>query len=231
MKKLFSVLALTLAMNFLAAAGGIAWLFQSHHLDRTRVHAIKELVFPPEQPAAPATQPSAPGESSASHQLEELLAKTVGKRTAAEQVQFIQDRYVQSMAELDRRERELAARDLQVSDASRRLLADRKTLDTERQKLVEREQEADRLANDKGFQDTLTMYSKMAPSQTKTIFMGLEEPIVAQYLDAMDVGVQKNIIKEFKTPDEMTRIKSILERIRKPAQAAADPSPATGGKE
>ena len=44
-------------------------------------------------------------------------------------------------------------------------------------------------------------------------------------------GVQKNIIKEFKTPDEMTRIKGLLERIRKPAQAATDPAPVTGGKE
>src|SRR5438552_17683483 len=123
-------------MNFLAAAGGIAWLFQSHHLDRTRVHAIKELVFPPEQPPAPATQPAAPGESSASRQLEELLAKTVGKRNAAEQVEFIRERYTQSMAELDRRQSELAARELQVADASRRPLADRKALAAEPQKLT-----------------------------------------------------------------------------------------------
>jgi hypothetical protein len=208
-------LALTLALNFLAAAGGVAWLFQSHHLDRLRVHAIKDLVFPPEQPPAPATQPTVSRESSASRQLEELLAKTVGKRTAAEQVQFIQERYYQSMAELDRRQSELTARELQVADASKRLLADRKALDAERQKLTEREQEADRLANDKGFQDTLTMYSKMTPSQTRAILYSRSRSSPNTWMRWM--WASERTSSRGRAPDEMTRIKSILERIRKRA--------------
>ena len=44
-------------MHFLALAGGVGWLFQSGHLDRTRVTAIKELLFPPPAANAPATQP------------------------------------------------------------------------------------------------------------------------------------------------------------------------------
>ena len=42
MKKLFNVIVLALAINFLAAAGGVAWLFRSGHLDRAR---LLEVIF------------------------------------------------------------------------------------------------------------------------------------------------------------------------------------------
>jgi flagellar biosynthesis/type III secretory pathway ATPase len=44
-KKLITVVVLTLAINFLAAAGGIGYLFQSGKLDREKAQAIKDIVF------------------------------------------------------------------------------------------------------------------------------------------------------------------------------------------
>ena len=48
MKKLWNVLVLTLALNFLAVAGLAGWLVQSKKLDRTKAHAIKAILFPTE---------------------------------------------------------------------------------------------------------------------------------------------------------------------------------------
>ncbi|HVT89475.1 MAG TPA: hypothetical protein VHD56_11525, partial [Tepidisphaeraceae bacterium] len=57
MKKLLTVVILTLALNFLAVAGGVGWLYQSGKLDRTKVAAIKDILFP--KPVdQPTTQPA-----------------------------------------------------------------------------------------------------------------------------------------------------------------------------
>src|SRR5438045_9724476 len=88
MKKLWNVLVLTLALNFLAVAGLAGWLVQSKKLDRTKAHAIKAILFPTEL-AAPATQPSTQPTTQPTLRLEELLAHASG-RTAAEQVELIQ---------------------------------------------------------------------------------------------------------------------------------------------
>src|SRR6266550_1067897 len=102
MKKLWSVLVLTLALNFVALAGGVTWLYQTHRLDRQKVMAIKDIIMPPT--TAPAT--TEPAEDRAATQpvlrLEELLASKVGRSTA-EQVEFIQHTFDAQMAQLDRR--------------------------------------------------------------------------------------------------------------------------------
>ena len=47
MKKLFSVLVLMLALNFLAAGGAVGWLYQSGRLDKTKIAEIRSVLFPP----------------------------------------------------------------------------------------------------------------------------------------------------------------------------------------
>ena len=87
MKKLWNVLVLTLAINFMALAAAVGCLYQAGRLDHARVVAMKEILFPPPAPAAPTTQPAedTPVAPRSSRRLEELLSKMAGKRTAAEQ--------------------------------------------------------------------------------------------------------------------------------------------------
>ena len=234
MKKLFAVLVLTLAMNFLAAAGAIGWLFQSGHLDRPRVQAIKDVVFPATQPTAPTTQPAKSDEPrSASRQLDDLLSKTLGNHTAADQVEMIRQRYDQSMAQLDVRQRQIEDLQRQVTEARQKLVEDRKALDADQQTLAERQKQAERLASDKGFQDTLALYTSMQSKQVKTIFMTLGDQTVADYLDAMEPRTASKIIKEFKTPQETERIQRVLEKMHHPQQSAqaSAAAPASQSKE
>ncbi|MDB5290215.1 MAG: hypothetical protein JWL69_1456 [Phycisphaerales bacterium] len=230
MKKLWDILVLMLAINFLAAAGGVAWLYQSGRLDRTRVTAIKELLFPPPQAPGPATQPAEPAPSGPSQRLEELLAKRTA-RPATEQVEFIRQTFDATAAQLDQRERVVGELERQVAAANRKLVEDRKALDTDRQKLVEQQRQTERLAGDKGFQDTLTLYNTMPGKQVKSVFMTMDEQSAAEYLDAMQPRTAARIIKEFKTTEETDRMKRILDKMRHPpavASAAAGPTTREG---
>ena len=213
MKKFATVVVLTLAINFLAAAGGIGYLFQSGKLDHDKAMAIKDIVFAPT--TAPSTQPSE--ESAPTTQpvnsLEALLAKASG-RTAGEQVEFIQKSFDAQMAILDRRQRELVDLQRQIDLAKGQMERDRVKLQKGETELASQEAQAKKLATDKGFQDSLSLYKTMPSKQVKTIFMSLDEATMRQYLQAMEPRVASRIMKEFKTPDEVARIQKVMESMR-----------------
>jgi flagellar motility protein MotE (MotC chaperone) len=236
MRKIFDVLVIMLAINFLALGAGVGWLWRTGRLDRARVISIRQMLFAAPPAVAPATQPSAPDEAapalSPSKQLEALLARHAG-RPAAEQVQFVQQAFDSTMAQLDKRQQDVAYREEQVARANQKLADDRKSLEAERQQLLDKEKQADRLANDKGFQDTLNLYNSMSGRQAKQVFMTMEETSAAEYLDAMTPRNAARVLKEFKAPDEIERMKRILEKMRHPPALAkgADAAPATEGNQ
>lgn len=221
MKKLFNVIILTLAMNFLLAAGAAGWLFRSGHVDRQKWIEVKKILFPPpatDVAAAPTTQPDATTQPT--RRLDELLARESG-RSAAEQVEFIQQTFDVQAAQLDRRERELDDLQRQVDLAKRQMARDRAKLEQDQKNLTDRQQQATRLASDKGFQDSLQLYTSMQPKQVKTVFMTLSDDVLQQYLEAMEPRTASKIIKEFKTPEEITRIQHVLEKMRQAAPTDA----------
>lgn len=223
MKKLGSVIVLTLAINFLAAAGGIGYLFQTGKLDRAKIFAIKDLLFAPPPAEAPTTQPAADDAAATTqpvNSLDKLLAQASG-RTAGEQVEFIQRSFDAQMALLDRRQRELADLQRQVDLSKQQMEKDRLALEKARTELATRQQQATKLATDKGFQDSLALYNTMPSKQVKTIFMTLDDTAMKQYLEAMQPRAAARIIKEFKTPEEVARIQKVMESMRLAQQASA----------
>lgn len=246
MKKLINVIALALAANFLVAAGGVGWLVRTGHLDKARAAEVKRVLFP-----GPATRPTAgvtlaaaaaatttrpaadPDADDAGPHIDALLAKATG-RPAGEQVAVVRQAFDAQSAELDRRRRELL--DLRhqvevgraaVADDRARLAADRKTYD-------DGVAAAGRLAEDKGFQETLAVYQAMSSKQVKTLFMSQPEDRVGQYLQAMPPKTAARIMKEFKTADETDRLQRVLERMRAAAAVAADrvaPPPAASERQ
>jgi len=218
-KKLGGVIVLTLAINFLAAAGGIGYLFQSGKLDRAKVSTIKELVFAPPPVSSATTQPSTQPTTKPVNSLEELLAKASG-RTAGEQVEFIQRSFDAQMALLDRRQRELTDLQRQVDLAKQQMERDRVALEKGRTELTARQELAKKLETNKGFQDSLQLYNTMPGKQVKTIFMAMDDATMRQYLQSMQPRVAARIIKEFKSPDELTRIQKVMEAMRTSEQTA-----------
>lgn len=214
MKRIWDLMVLTLAVNFLIAAGAVGWLYKSGHLDKERAGKIKEVVFPPTTRPVPTTQPASDTEDHSHAQLDALLAKHANL-PAGQQAELVRQAFDSQMAELDRRSRELEDLKAQIDLANSKLVADRATLDADRKKLTDQQEQAKRLATDQGFQDSLTLYNTMPAKQAKSIFMTLSDDAMTQYLRAMDSMAAGKIIKEFKTPDELDRVQRILETMRK----------------
>jgi flagellar motility protein MotE (MotC chaperone) len=216
MKRLWNVLVLTLALNFMALGGAVAWLYQGGHLDHSRVQAIKAILFPPPAPEAPATQPATTPDPTTQPtlKLEELLAKH-SNLPAGEQVEFIQRTFDAHMAQLDRQRRVLEDLKMQVDIANQKVAADRAEVEAQRKKLEEDRQQAQKLATDQGFQDSLNVYNAMPPKQVKQVFMTLPDDTVLRYLEAMTPRKAAKITEEFKTPEEIERIQRVLERMRR----------------
>jgi len=224
-KKIWNLIVLTLAMNFVALAGGVGWLVKSGRLDKAKALEVKKMFFepPPEPPKTdaaaktdPTTQPSI--------RLDALLAKASG-RSAVAQVELIHQAFDAQVAQLDRRERELIDLQRQVDLAKQQLIIDRTKLTKDQQSLAANQQEQTKLASDKGFQDSLALYTTMQAPQVKKIFMTLDDDTVQQYLQAMEPKPASKIIKEFKTPDELVRIQKILEKMRQATPTADVASP------
>ncbi len=220
MAKIVNTLMLVLALNFLAIAGGVGWLVYGGHLDKERVTAIKGIMFPlpeakVEEAAKPATQPV--------HPLDQLLAKYTGF-SSDEKLQQAQQAFDAQMAQLERRREELTAQLATIHQAREQLSSDRGALAKQQEALKARVEEATRLADDKGFQDSLALYQTMPGKQVKAVFMGLDDPTVIAYLQAMSPRNAGKIIKEFKSPEEISRIQKILEQMRQAESAQTPPA-------
>ena len=231
MKKIWDVLVLTLAVNFLLTLGAAGWLVQSGRLDKKKFAEVKKLLSPAKSATTqPTTQPVSDADAATTRpsiRLDTLLANASG-RTAVEQVEYIRQNFDEQGAQLDRRARELADLQQQVEIAKQQVLKDRAQLQQDQQALKAREDQSTKDASDKGFQDALELYSDMPAKQVKGVFMTLNDDVVVRYLQGMDPKAASKILKEFKTPDESDRLQRILEKIRlsgPDAGAGAAPTP------
>lgn len=220
MKKILFVLVLTLAVNFIGILAGVGWLFQSERLDKSKVAAIREILFPTTQTTQPATKPVEVAATQPLLHLEELLAKSAG-RPPSEQLDFIRHAFESQMEQLSRARGELTMLQREIGAAQKQVTLDRAALDDQAKKLAAREQNTEKLAADKGFQDTLGVYQALPAKQVKSIFMGLDDATVIQYLQAMEPRMAAKITKEFKLPEEGERLKRILEKMRVPTTQQA----------
>jgi flagellar motility protein MotE (MotC chaperone) len=225
LKKILNVIVLTLAMNFLLVVAGSAVLLKKSQMDRDKFAAVKKLLFETSQPATQAASTEPVASTEPADRLAELLAKASG-RPAGEQVNFIRQAFDAEMAELDRKQRELDDLQRQIELARNQTKLDRAKVDQDRKDLADQKAQQDKLASDKGFQDSLELYNAMPAKQVKTIFMGLSDDVVMEYLRAMEPRNAGKIIKEFKLPEEIARIQKVQEKIRLSAAAPAPAVPA-----
>jgi hypothetical protein len=219
MKRLWNILVLTLALNFVLLAACVAYVHRTANVNGEKIDAIRDILFPSEPVAVPTTQPVATTQPTL--RLEELLARSAG-RPPAEQLEFIRQSFDSQMAQLDRAHRALLDLQRQVKLAQDKLAADRTALEQEKRTLAGQKSDAERLAADKGFQDSLALYQTMPPKQVKTLFMGMDDATVNQFLQAMEPRVAAKITKEFKVPEEVERLKRIMETMRQPQAAAKE---------
>jgi flagellar motility protein MotE (MotC chaperone) len=222
-KRLLTAVMAVLALNFLCAVGAAGWLFQSGRLDRQKLASMRQIVFGPA--TEPATRPAAAATTAPSGRLAEMLAQVSGK-PMGQQVEMVQHELDARSAELDRRERELQDLQRQIETARADVFKQRQAVESRQTALDQREKQAAALASDAGFQTDLQLYETMPPARAKAMFAGLDDPTVAQFLSAMEPRTATKIINEFKSPEELSRIQKIMERMRQPI---ASPQQTTAG--
>jgi hypothetical protein len=214
-KKLGVLVLFVLSLNFLAVAGGVGYLIGTGKLDKEKGKEIAKILFPEPVPTTqPTTQPSDSDPDDPLLSIDELLVKTTGM-SAAQQNEFLRSTFESMSAQLDRQRREVMDLRRQVDFAQVQLAKDRATLDQRHQELNTRDQQQTAAATDKGFQESLAVYDAMKAKQVKDIFVSLEEETVVRYLQAMDPRRVSSILKEFKTPEELSKAQSLLEQMRK----------------
>ncbi len=218
MKKLLNVLILTLALNFLAVLAVAVWLRSEGRLDRQKINAIKDVLFPPT--TQPTTQPV---EDQATTRpvirLEELLAKHAG-RPPAEQLEVIRHAFDAQVAQLAQARRGLLDLQRQVELAQQTLDRERTAFEEQRKKFTAQQLASQRLAADKTFQDNLALYQTMPAKQAKTVFLAMDDDTAVKYLQAMEPRTVSKITKEFKTTQEVDRLNKLLDKMRQ-AQTSA----------
>ncbi len=222
MKQLWNILVLTFALNFLLIVGGIGYLVYDQRLTQETVTQIREILYPP--PPSLEQEQDSTSETPAEPTLilDDLLAEYTGF-SAAQTVEQVQHRFDAQLAQLERRHQELRDLQAQIDLAQRQLAIDRENLAKQEQALRLEQEEQLRLQNDKGFQDSLALYQTMPAKQVKEVFKGLDDSTIIRYLQAMQPRTAARIVKEFKTPDEISRIQRILEQMRQ-ADSMEDPA-------
>jgi hypothetical protein len=215
LKKLSMVALLVLAINFLAVAGGAGYLLGTGKLDKEKITQIAAILFPPPPPPAPEKKDEPdPATTQPLLRLDRLLEQTAGK-SAGEQVEFIRSAFDAQAAVLDRQRRELLDMKRQIELAQSQLEKDRADADTREKSLADRATRQAQMEKDEGFAGSLAVYNTLPTKQVKDLFMGLDEPTVVRYLQAMDPSRAGRILKEFKTPEESSRAQSLLEAMRR----------------
>lgn len=215
--RLTTAVVILLALNFLLVAGGVGYLAGTGKLDRAKIDAIREIIFPTPVAAAPVEEPK-PQESGAVVRLDELINRYAG-RPVSEQVDAIRSAFDAQQARLDRQSRELIDLRRQVELAQAQLARDRTALEEREMALAKRDAELNQRAIDAGFDASLALYNGMQTRQVKEIFATLDDAVVVRYLQAMDPRRASRILKEFKTPEETRRAQALLERMRTHAAA------------
>src|SRR5438309_1472978 len=138
MKKLLNILLITLGVNFLVAAGGVAYLFKTGALTKEKITAIKVMLGPATTQAVVEKKDQIDATTRPTMKLEELLAKVSG-RPAGEQVEFMQRTFDTQMTQLDRRLQELRSLQGTMKTDQEKLDGLQKKLDVQQKKLDERE--------------------------------------------------------------------------------------------
>ena len=213
-KRIFTAGTLVLALNFLALVAVAGWAWGRYELSGEKLQAAMEVIEPHESPEAVVLE-EAPEEPSALEHLESILGVDHGA-DAHESPEAVAEALAGQFDELDRRYRELHDLRTQLTLATTAVVEDRRAVTASAEQLQERADEAQTLAEDEGFKQTLALYSGLPPKQVKDLFLTLDQPTVVRYLSAMNGRKANKILKEFKRPDEQTFIRAVLEEMRTP---------------
>ena len=199
MKRAAQMIGLLSAIHVIVLAGFVGVLFASGRINREKLERIVEIIREAED-----------GEAVAEVRLEteEEVPKASSERIEADKVaEEIEERRI------DRLVRDLENKYVMLEEVKQKIVDDEKNLaQREAQFSQMMKDERERLQNE-GFLEAVQIYSDMPPESAKKLFMTIEDRPVMEYLALMDGRARKKIIKKFQTPEELEKVKRVIDAL------------------
>lgn len=218
LKRFYHVLAWLAVANLFAVGGLVGYLFASGKLNPERMEQIAVVLrgeFP--KPQVQTTQPAKQEEKPQTSR-EELARLEARKRF----YMLISERQ-----QRDLEDRNTLSQSIQL-DVNRQL----EKIESKEQEFTKQKQEAQKVAEQNGFQQTLDIYSEMDPKLAKDVLRThFKDADAVRVLMQMDTGRRKRIVNSCKTDEEKAWISRMLMQMQRldVAQANAAETNKTGG--
>lgn len=240
MKTLWRVLCLFVVIHALLLGGFVLWLRGTGRLDRERVQRAAAVFAPTLTQEAQSRRDTERAEREREQRELEAarlgsLAEgpvTVGERLASEA-----QRNEVAEVRVERLKREVNDLRRQLQLAQDLLTKQKNELDARHKAFAEWAGREEKLRQDADFKQAVRVYEQLKPKQAKEMFQSLlkdgKEPQVIDYLAAMQLRKAAAVLKEFKTPDEVTQATALVQRLRErgvdPMSERAAPAQLAGG--
>ena len=199
MKRVAQMIGLLSAIHVVVLAGFVGGLFASGRINREKLARIVDIVRETENEEVVAE---------VSLKTDEQVRRASSDRIEAEKVaEEIDERRI------DRLVRDLEAKYEMLEEVKQKIVADEKQLAVREAKFSQMmKDERERLQNE-GFLEAMQIYSNMPPESVKNLFMTMEDRPVMEYLVLMDDRARKKIIKKFQMPEELEKIKRVINAL------------------
>jgi len=206
-------------LHFIMLMGVAVWAFGTNRINADRITNVKDifaLTIDDELKQEELAQQQVEQEKS---QIEETARRNgTGPAPIAERLEDENLRNELTMRKLDRKEKDIKILQRNLFLARQLMDSQKEDIEKIRQELDTRLKDTQTQLNDEGFQKTVTLFEGLPAKQTKQMFMHLitgnqTEQVVA-YLEAMKPRKATSILKEFKTPEEITAVVELTERLR-----------------
>lgn len=200
-KRMYHILAWLALANLFAVGGLVGYLFASGRLNAERIEQIAVVLrgeFP--QPQVQATQPEAVVEKPQTSR--EELARLEAKRRIYALIAERQQREIEDRNKLSESIK---------FDVNRQL----EQIESKAQEFTQQKEQAQKVAEQSGFQETLDIFSEMDPKIAKDILRThCKDADAVRMLMQMDSGRRKKIVNGCKTPEEKEWMSRLLAQMQ-----------------
>jgi hypothetical protein len=221
LKTAWNIIAILCLLNLVLLAGGVAWLYETGRLDRTRYDAMVAMFKP--------TIARQQADEEAQRKKEEALRVEREKIAHLKQVEqgpvTLSDRLSADQQADEMALQRMSRLQTEIADLRQGLASQNQQLAMERQQLVEDrrafEAELSRrqaMLASVDFRRAVETLEQIKPAQAKQMLEDLstkgKSDQVVEYLVAMDLRKSAAVLREYKTPAEITEAAALLEKIR-----------------
>jgi hypothetical protein len=223
-KTIWTALSILVWVNLVGLVGFVVWLHFSGRLSHERVSQIREILTPTVEGVEKmnAEQAAVVTEPVAGSELDEMgLSETA---TVEDQIERDQQGEELAQHKIGRLQRNVNDLQRQLEFAKRVYLKKLSEASSQQETREEVVVEPPKPEDPAAFQRAVKMYEQVKSKQAKEMFQELikgdQIDQVVDYLAAMQARKAAAVLKEFKTPSEITQATDLIQRLRK---RGADP--------